>query len=510
MSSSRTTYIIKNATWTYVGKVVSAVLGLINRTIIIKYLGVSYLGISGLYSNILGILSLTEFGLSYAINYCLYRPLAERDYGKVKAYFKYFKRLYQFVICIILLLGISISPFLKYIVKDPGSIKTKDLYIFFLIYLLNTAFSYISAHSNSLCFAQQKGYITTNIHTIGNIIVLFLQSCSLILFRNYYMYLLIHSTFTIAIGIYINWYITSKKSYLTDNKYNYQLNHEEKTSIKKQLGALLVSKVGEISVTSSDNIIISALNGLNAVGLVSNYIVVIDIISSFTSSIINAFVPSFGNVIAVESKARIKHLFQIYNFLTCWIYGVCTVCLFSLFPILISVWVGNEYSVSHGIVACLVINFYMYGVRMAPGHLTMAAGLFSPNKYVSFIQGAINLVTSIIFGKIYGVLGVFIGTIISGLVPSIMRPIILYKHVFQENPLEYFIEYIRYFSYTVIISICAGKIIQHYINTPSWISLILISICLFVMTNVLFVLVSFRRWEFIELKQRIKSRIIKN
>ena len=512
---SRTTFIIKNATWNYVGKLLYSLLGLVNRTIIIRYLGVSYLGVNGLYANVLGILSLTEFGLSYAINYCLYKPIAENDYEKINAYVHYFKKIYRIIIVLILGLGSLIAPFLKYIVKDQGSVSTKELYIFYFIYLFNTAISYISAHNSSVSFAQQKEYLITNIQSISNVLLVVFQAISLIVFRKYLIYLLIHSLFVLITAIFINAYVRKRNPFLKNKTWD-RLEKQETLKIRKQMSALLVSKIGEVCVTSSDNLIISALNGLNAVGIVSNYIVIIDTISSFTLSIINAFIPSFGNAIAVESKEKVNSFFKLYNFLTNWICGVAAICLFSLLTPLINVWVGEDYSVSLPVVACLALNFYMFGMRMCPNHVSHAAGLFGPNKYVSFIQGAVNLIISITLGKVLGVLGVFIGTIVSGLVPSIWRPIVIFKYYFKSSPKQYFTKYLLNLALVVATAGLFNFCVQSLHLIHGWITLVLFAVLIFVAANLVFILFYHKQPEFAELKQRtialllsIKKRILK-
>lgn len=505
--TTRTTFIIKNATWNYVGKLLYSLLGLVNRTIIINYLGVSYLGVNGLYANVLGILSLTEFGLSYAINYCLYKPIANNDYEKINAYVHYFKKIYRIIIALILVLGSLIAPFLKYIVKDQGTVSTRELYIFYFIYLFNTAISYISAHNSSVTFAQQKGYLITNIQSISNVLLVIFQTISLIVFRKYLIYLLIHSFFVLITGIYINYYVRKHNTFLKNKTWTH-LEKQEIVSVRKQMSALLVSKIGEVCVTSSDNLIISALNGLNAVGIVSNYIVIIDTISSFTLSVINAFIPSFGNAIAVESKEKVNSFFKLYNFLTNWICGVAAICLFTLLTPLIHVWVGEKYSVSISVVACLALNFYMFGMRMCPNHVANAAGLFAPNKYVSFIQGAVNLVISILLGKVWGVLGVFIGTIASGLVPSIWRPIIIYKYYFKNSSKPYFKNYLLNLILVSILAAVFGFVVQSFNFIHNWLTLIIFAIVIFVVTNLIFIIFYRKKPEYAEMKKRTKSLLI--
>ena len=50
------------------------------RTVFISCLSNDYLGVNGLYSSILSMLSLAELGFGTAMVYSMYKPLAERNY----------------------------------------------------------------------------------------------------------------------------------------------------------------------------------------------------------------------------------------------------------------------------------------------------------------------------------------------------------------------------------------------------------------------------------------------
>lgn len=51
--------------------------------VFVRCLSADYLGVNGLFTNILTMLSLTELGIGSAIGYALYKPLAENDEEKV-------------------------------------------------------------------------------------------------------------------------------------------------------------------------------------------------------------------------------------------------------------------------------------------------------------------------------------------------------------------------------------------------------------------------------------------
>ena len=113
------------------------------RTVFIKILGEEYLGVNTLFTNILQVLSLAELGISTAINYALYKPLAHQDYKKISAILKFFKKAYIVIGLIILCIGILIIPFLGIMLKTNNVPHTTLIYLLFLI---NTASMYFISY----------------------------------------------------------------------------------------------------------------------------------------------------------------------------------------------------------------------------------------------------------------------------------------------------------------------------------------------------------------------------
>ena len=146
--TSRIKMTAKNAFWSYFSMLVSLVLQFISRTVFIYYLGEGYLGINGLFSNILGVLSFAELGIGTAINFSLYKPVAEKDIKKIKAYMHYYKWAYRMIAGAIAVLGLMLAPFLDLLIKNPGNVG--NVHIYYFIYLFNTVTSYLVSYKYSL------------------------------------------------------------------------------------------------------------------------------------------------------------------------------------------------------------------------------------------------------------------------------------------------------------------------------------------------------------------------
>lgn len=177
----------KNIIFGYISNLVILLVNFIQRTVFIYVLGRTFSGVNETYTNVLSVLSLAELGIGTALNYSLYKPVAERDIEKIKSYMRFYKKAYLTIAGVIAVLGIAISPFLKYILKNPGNLTVKELTLYYYLFLFNTVISYFVAYKYSLSNAEQKNYIQTNITTLTKIATATVQITVLLLFRNFFV-----------------------------------------------------------------------------------------------------------------------------------------------------------------------------------------------------------------------------------------------------------------------------------------------------------------------------------
>ena len=125
-------------------RVSTLLLSFASRTVFIYVLGAEYLGLNGLFTNILSFLALSELGLGSAIAFLLYKPIAENDEERMKAVMQFYKKCYYYVGIVILLLGCSLMPFLRYLVNLDQPLP-ENLYLVFFLFVLQSAVSYFFA-----------------------------------------------------------------------------------------------------------------------------------------------------------------------------------------------------------------------------------------------------------------------------------------------------------------------------------------------------------------------------
>lgn len=441
----------------YVANIITLLVNFISRTVFIYTLGDTYLGASGLFSNILGILSFADLGIGTAINYALYKPVAEQDIEKIRSLMEFYKKSYRVIAAVVAIIGVVICPFLKYIVHDSnGILKGDALYVYYLIFLFNTVISYFVTYKFSLVNAEQKNYIFTTINMFTNLLTVVFQIIVLLIFKNFLAYLLTASTISTLQKIGVSIYMRKLYPYLSKNNAK-KLEREELISIKKNVKALIIHKIGEISVYQTDNIIISLFEGIKTVGHVSNYILIISSVSGFVGIIFNSAVSSFGNLMTENNAEKQYELFRCYKFLGFWVYGFCSIALTVLMSPFITLWIGAGRTVEFFAVILLVIDFYLVGQRICLNNVKVAAGVFWKDRYVAFAQAAVNLIVSLVMIKKIGLPGVYVGTIVQGLISTVIKPIIVYKELFKKNAFLYFFQGIGHLTTTLTIGgVCYG------------------------------------------------------
>ena len=131
----RTRYSLINMITGIGGQCLSIILAFAGRMIFVKYLSAEYLGINGLFTNVLGMLGLAELGIGAAMIYSLYKPAAENDKEQIGRLMNLYKLLYRGVAAVILVLGLSLLPFLDRLMK--GNPEIEHLEIIYLMYLFN-------------------------------------------------------------------------------------------------------------------------------------------------------------------------------------------------------------------------------------------------------------------------------------------------------------------------------------------------------------------------------------
>ena len=480
----------KNIIFGYISNLVIMLVNFAQRTVFIYVLGKTLSGVNGVYTDVLSVLSLTELGIGTALNYSLYKPVAEHNYEKIKSYMRFYKRAYLTIAGVIAVLGIAISPFLRYILKNPGNLTIEELTLYYYLFLFNTVISYFVTYKYSLVNAEQKNYIQTNINMLTKIVRAAVQIGILFLFRNFLFYLLAQSVVELLQKIFVTVYLNRLYPWLRDKDVK-PLTAEETHVVATKTKALICHKVGDVARLQTDKIIISSFVNVDTAAIVDNYVYIITYVGNFVNIIFDSVISGFGNVVATESRERQYLLFRVYRFFACWLFGFGAVGFFHLLsPFIGGVWLRDgDWTLPQITVTLLVADFYLKGGRTVLLNFKIASGLFEQDRYLPLVQGAINLAVSVLLVLKIGVTGVYVGTLVSGILANLIRPGIIYRVSFDRKPWAYFKDSLKYMAVILAVGAVITPIRRLLMSEVSIFTFALMVIVITLLYNLVFLAV---------------------
>lgn len=492
----------------FMGRVLAILLNFVVRTIFIHCLDEAYLSVNGLYSNILTVLSLAELGFGSAMVYRMYEPMAKCAYPKTAALLHYYKNIYRTIGFVILGLGLCVVPFLDIIIKDKPDVPGLKLY--YLIFLLNTVISYwLSSYKASIFSADQKDYIKTNVQNVATIGQAAIQIALLLIFKKYFLYLLVQLCGTVFVNLYV--------AFLADKRYpeiascrDVILDSSEKSQIKKDAEALVLSRLGHVVLNGTDNIIISAVVGVLWVGRLSNYTLISDSVTSVLCQITAAITGSLGNYFATENRRSGYAIFKKIEFLNFWLYGFSFIALLVLLDPFIKLWAGKHFVLGFPVAFAVALNFFVAGYMNTLWVFRSTLGLFKQGKYRPLIVAGLNIVLSIALGKIWGVFGVLFATFLSRAAVSLWYdPIILHKYGFDVSAKPFFCEYakrILLIALTSILLLTVRKSV--FLTEVSILGFVIMTVITAIVPNTVFWIAYHKREEYLYFENVLKNRIV--
>ena len=499
---TRKQYVTLNILAGSVSQVISMILQLIGRTIFINSLGIEYQGINAMFYNVLMVLSLADLGFGTAIIYSMYKPLSENDTDTVVALMTYYKKIYHRLAFVVAAIGIGMLPLLPFVVNLNR--KIPYLSIYYLLYVTNMVISYFMSYKYTIITADQKSYLITVYSLIGSILQTIVQIIVLLVFKNFMLYLIVFILRTLL----VNWFQSNKAKkiypYIQGSR---ELDPAMKKSIFENVKSMFLYKLGGVLLNNTDNFIISILVGTVYVGFYSNYMTIIVAIYSFTDIIFDSVTSGIGNLNASEDRDRKYEIFNVLNFIVFWIMTFCSVCFLVLFNDFITLWVGEEFIFGFLTVSVIVLNFFMPGTITSVSIYRDTTGMFRQTKYVFLITAFINLVLSIILGKMYGLFGILLATAIARMLTNMWyEPYVLYKNQFMKSPMVYFKRQAVY--WIVAVSCCVGTyLMSKTITTVSILNLIIKLIMCIIVPNLIIFGLFFRSKEFEYVNEQIISKI---
>ena len=494
----------KNLKFAMAGELLLAAVKLLSRRVFVVLMGKEYLGLNGLFTDVLSMLSLAELGFGVSVTYSLYRPVACGDREMIKSLMGLYRRFYRGVGLEVFGLGLCLIPFLGFFVKEmPGDIP--HIPFFYVLNLANTSISYFFSYKSTLLFVYQKKYIETGIRAAVSLAAAGAQMAVLYLTGNYLYYLYLAIAATVVQNLAVTVKANRMFPYLRE-KNICPLPGEVLKEIGRNVRAMVLHRIGAVAVFNTDNLLISRFAGLAAAGLYSNYMMIRGFLNIVVNAVFDAITPALGNLTATETEEGQRKAFRCLFFFSAWLFGWMSICLFCLYDPFINIWLGEGYLLSKPAVFLIVLNFYVNGMRNPVNNTKGVLGLFWDDRYKSIAEAVCNLVVSVVLARRLGIEGVVAGTLLSTLAfPFWCEPFVLCRRGLHMPVGPYFVRYGMHLT----VAAAAG--------IPTWILcgltgggaagfLLKIFICA-VIPNLIFLCLYWRTKEFVFFKDGVKRMV---
>lgn len=483
------------------------ILQFLSRYIFVQYFSKEYLGVNGLFTEILTIFSLAELGIGISMMYGLYDLISKDSKDDIACLMNLYRKMYMAVGTIVAIIGCIMLPFLRFFIKDSN---IPHIYLIYLMYLANSVISYFFSYKQTLIRANQKEYIVSGVTQGVKGLQVVIQIIVIIFTQNFYLYL--------GIQIFAQALTNITLSAVADKKYPYikqkHLGLPEKSvclDVYRHIRAMAIHRFGSVFVFNTDNILISMFAGLGVVGIYSNYKMVINNLKVLADYIYNAVTASVGNLSVTEKPEKILFIYHSLNMGTSILFGWMSICLLVLFNPFIELFFGKGYLLSFSTVIIIVIDFYVLEMRQMTICFRNAMGLFWYDRYKPIVEVLLNLGISLALVNKYQIAGVILGTTISSLLTNFwVEPYVFFKYgikkEWKRNIRNYFWRYGKF----VIFTFGCGWISLNVVKLFSTITLItfvgqglIVSVIYFVLAWCVFG----RTKEYMYLLQKVKEQI---
>ncbi len=388
-------------------QVVLIVLSFLLPRLYLENFGSEVNGVLSTIKQIFVYMFLLEAGVGLATTQALYKPVAEKNHGKVSSILSathtYYCKIGFIYGAIVLLIAVVYA----YII--PTSIEPAVVFWIIILTALPAIFSYfVQAKYRILLEVDGRKYVITNSETIlqllanvGKILVLLLTD-SLLLIQLVYCILSLVQLFYI--------YIHAKRRYQwlsTKAEPDYQAI--------AQRNSVLVHQVSSMVFNNTDVLLLSFLCDFKVVSVYTIYNIFFSQVQTFVTGIISGFSFALGQMFHTDREKFLK-TYQVYETMyimaTFIIYTLMAVFLLPLIQIYTKGINDANYSNGYLLILFVVMNLLANG-KLPSNHVLEYSGKFQETRSHAIWEMVINIVVSVVSILRWGICGAIFGTIVA-------------------------------------------------------------------------------------------------
>ncbi len=486
--------VLRNSSYALGAFALTSLLSIVVRKYFTVYLSVELLGVEGLFSNIVAMLSLAELGISSIVSYSLYRELAANNRKEINILMNIYRYIYTIIGLFVLVISVSLFPFLSYIVKDT-SLSWFYVQFVYVIQIGTILSSYFLAYRRTLLVADQKDYICIRIDMFSNICTNVLRLLAIIWLHSYVIYSILGLIFNIVANLIITKQVKKQYSFIHNTKVTLQeiKNRKFLTDVKN----ILVQKIAGFIYGGADAIFLSSLLGIRVTGLFANYQLIDKGIFSIMYKALQGVVPSIGSLIHEGNSAKTLQIFWMLDFFYLIFAGYISAIYAILFQPFMKLFFGNEFLLPESVILMMSLNVFTMVQFENMCNFRGAVGMFEKDRNMIVLSALVKFPIAILAIRFLGVTGLILASWLGWFFIGYGRLRIVFDYIIKEqNKIEYLLKHLRW-SLVEVLVIFVLYLLLNYINFyDNYLQLVLSSMLLFMFLTIANVTIFYRTEEF--------------
>ena len=425
--------------------------------------------INGLVSSVGQVFSyvgLLEAGIGATAIQALYKPIVEKNQVQINrilsASNKHYKKIGFIYIGCVIVVAIFYPIF---VVSDIPNWQIVGVVIFSG---LGNAINFLLQQNYVvLLSAEGRGYVTTNLNLLVNVLASLTKAVLLLLGFNVVVITAAQFSFTLLRILLMQIYIYKNYKWInTKEEPDYSALSKQKYVMVQQLSYFIYS--------NTDILVLTVFCDLSVVSVYVIYNLIIGVIEGIVSAFTSSILFALGQIYNEDFK-KFKKIYNIYDsgYMTI-VFALFTVVYLCFIPFL-SVYtrgITDANYLDHTLALLFVILKMVTTLRSQSQNTIYFAGHFKETHRSAILEAVINIVVSLISVNYVGIYGVLIGSIVSTLYRGIVVTNYSNKYILKYNHIEKNKKYIRWIVYiaafTVICFIANGGLPKNMANYYEW------------------------------------------
>lgn len=403
----RKLFLAKNTAASLIAQITTLVCGFILPRLFLQHYGSEVNGLVNSISQFLSVIAFLELGVGAVVQSSLYKPLAEKDNQQISKVMVSANKFFQRLARILLVYVISLMMIYPYIANQNfGFIYTATLIA--AISISSFAQYYFGIVNSLLLNADQRGYIQYNAQTVT--IILNTIVCAIMISMNGTIQVvkLVTSIIYLARPIILQIYVNNHY------KINWKIKYTQEPIKQKWNG--VAQHVASVVLDGTDTIVLTVFSTLSNVSIYSVYFLVVKGVKTLFLSVTNGIQALIGELWAKQELDQLKSFFGWIEWLihtgTTYVFS-CTAALIVPFIQVYTLGIRDANYIQPTFAILLTLANAMHCLRLPYNIMVLAAGHYKQTQRNYIVAAILNIVVSVLTVKIWGLIGVAIGTLVA-------------------------------------------------------------------------------------------------